>query len=640
MKCSRALVVPPFLGVLWTSSVVGQQVQQFALAAPVNMVAYSRDGARIAAALEDGRLVLLDPSGGQVLKTIRPNQGAVNSVTFSPDNRILATGGEDGEVVLWDAATLVESRRLRGHQGAVYRITFSPDGRLLASGGQDKTVRIWDIATGTQRNNFTGHPGPVVSVAFSPDGRVLASSSLRASLRAGKTLILHDVASGRTLMELTPHKYRGFGRNETVYMASYSPDGKEFATASDNREIILWDNQVSDTLHLLEAHQKAVMALAFSPDGRLLASGGLDNRTLIWSTESGLLETELPIAQDWILSVSFSPDGRRLAASSKDGTVRVWDLSATLARLAHSVDEPDRGSGAVVSERSTGRTVLFILNPSNVSGDELWVNPFVVFERGNFISPLDGFIPKGGFNYQSGDSREASRRLLQTYFPSRESVAVVQGGVRIGAAVLNPVDYEGKDLFDGCFGGYGVTARGRFSVPPHARSFIGVRGARAFPEGRSARRIATISERTSFLRAARDVLQARGAPPTILRSLTVVTDAGDDVQVVDLDRDGSLELVGSVAVHSGGVQHNLFLIVKAGAGAVRPALVSYHRSEFPADGNRSHETERFVDHIDIDGDGADEIIVTKEQYEGMYYVIFKRNGTEWGIVYRGGGGGC
>jgi WD40 repeat protein len=637
----KILVVSGVLSWAVYGSAAGQQMQRVSMNAQVNGVSYSPDGSRIAVAVEDGRVVLVDGAGARVLSEHRPHREAVNAAVFSPDGRVLATSGQNGEIVLWDAAEMREIRHLRGHQGPVYRLAFSPDGRLLASGGDDKTVRTWDVATGGEVNSFPGHPGPVVSLAFSPDGRVLASASLRARLRTGRTLILRDVATGRALMELTPHEYRGYGRSESIYAVLFSPDGRELATGSDNREIIVWDNLVSDTLVMLEGHRGAVTSLAMSPDGQLLASGGLDRRTLVWSRGTGRVAFELPVADDWVWSVAFSPDGQRLAHGSKDGSVRVWDLSDRIAALA---PEPSVTAQAGRVQPGAGRgprVVLFTLEPGEYGVGEMSADPFAVFEGGRFVSPSEGFIPEGGFTY-SGDSREASRRIREAYFPPRGSLDVLRGGVRIGAATFNRVDYDGPDLFDGCFLGFGGTARGTFTAPPRVRRYIGVTGGREFSEGRSTRRAATAAERSSFLRHAREVLRGRGVPAGALASIRVVADEGAEVEVIDLDRDGTPELVGTVESGASGSQHNLLLIVSSDPGATRPVLVSYHRSAAEIGGNQSHETEQFVDHMDIDGDGVDEVIATKAQYEGMYYVIFKRSGSarEWSMVYRGGGGGC
>ncbi len=70
---------------------------------------------------------------------------SVTAVAFSPDGKTLAAARNDGTILLWDTATAKVRRSLPGHQGPVPQLVFSRDGSLLASGGADTTVLIWDL---------------------------------------------------------------------------------------------------------------------------------------------------------------------------------------------------------------------------------------------------------------------------------------------------------------------------------------------------------------------------------------------------------------------------------------------------------------------------------------------------------------
>ena len=138
----------------------------------ISSLAYSHDGKMLAAALMDGKVLLLDATG-RPEQLISAGSGYILSTVFSPDDKLLATSRDAGEISLWDTQTGQLHSVLKGHSTKVQEVAFSPDGSTLASASDDRTVRLWDVATGQERATFTGPPFGVCAVAFSPDGHTL-----------------------------------------------------------------------------------------------------------------------------------------------------------------------------------------------------------------------------------------------------------------------------------------------------------------------------------------------------------------------------------------------------------------------------------------------------------------------------------
>jgi WD40 repeat protein len=142
--------------------------------------------------------VLMDPdtastglSRGAIVES-REASLSVNAVAFTSDGATLAAACSDGLIRLWD----VPSRELRftfsGHIGSVYRLAFTPDNRTLASLGEDKTLNLWHLPT---RQRLFSLAGDMENdgLAFSHDGRLLVAgthasgSNVRSSLRIWRT---------------------------------------------------------------------------------------------------------------------------------------------------------------------------------------------------------------------------------------------------------------------------------------------------------------------------------------------------------------------------------------------------------------------------------------------------------------------
>ncbi|HCB32995.1 MAG TPA: hypothetical protein DEP39_07805, partial [Deltaproteobacteria bacterium] len=82
------------------------------------------------------------------------------------------------------------------------------------------------------------------------------------------------MVSGKSLLS---HK----GHTSQILAASFSPDGKRFATAGSDLFIKIWEYPQGEELGKLKGHKKPVTTLAFSPDGKLLASGSQDNQIFL-----------------------------------------------------------------------------------------------------------------------------------------------------------------------------------------------------------------------------------------------------------------------------------------------------------------------------------------------------------------------
>jgi hypothetical protein len=366
--------------------------------------------------------------------------------------------------------------------------------------------------------------------------------------------------------------------------------------------------------------------------------------TLFPATRGGALLRSTNGGQTWSGIPGFARERRAVfTLVGRSGTV--YDrrsrshLRADSRALVSTVTglPPGRSGGAA----SPPPTVIYSARRSEYRPDRWSIAPIAVFAAGRYLDPLDPFVPENGFRTDP-ERRDATRRVLMRYFPAGVNLSVVRGGVEIGTLTINDLgDLSDRNLFGGCFLGYGGHGTTENLPQVGDGDALAVPGGRNWPQGQSRTRAATQGERATFMRVAREVLRDSGATNLSAASLRLreTADPTIAVRLIDLDRDGAPELVGTVEAREGTALHHLLLVASGVGTATRPLLVGYGRASVD-DHGKGDGAEWFEDHLDIDADGVDEIITQKARYEGTYYQIYARRGQGWTVVYRGGGGGC
>ena len=133
--------------------------------------------------------------------------------------------------------------------------------------------------------------------------------------------------------------YRGFDHSElygrigsqgdsNVNCVSFSPDGTQILSGSDDHTVRVWDATGYTQTGIDMTHSGPVNCVRFSPDGKYIVSGSEDHTIKVWDAVTYTqIGTDMQHSGS-VNSVSFSPDGRSIVSGSFDGTIKVWDAAA------------------------------------------------------------------------------------------------------------------------------------------------------------------------------------------------------------------------------------------------------------------------------------------------------------------------
>ena len=131
-----------------------------------------------------------------------------------------------------------------------------------------------------------------------------------------------------------------------------------------------------------------------------------------------------------------------------------------------------------------------------------------------------------------------------------------------------------------------------------------------------------------------NAFRKHGVPEELAKGIKV-----DQLIVTKVDESESKLVIGSLHVEAKGVRHEVFLIGKLDSSGATTELARYHKTTDLEDGTDSEDM-RFVDQLDLDGDGTDEIVVEVTGYENEEFGIYRRRNGSWSQVHVGGQGGC
>lgn len=329
----------------YLSKLLHSELRSVPLTSRASAVAFSPNGAQIAAATANGEIVLIHPKSGTT-RALRSgsNPGVISSLAYSSDDKQLLSGSASGILTLWDIASAHPLFSIAASRLSINAVAFSSDGLRIAIGAGSLfslsettgVVQVFNREGKLISDVVKQSTGPISSVAFSPDGTKLAAITYRPYVYNHKPSYLTVWSGSRWRRAQT--LINGI---EAAYSIAYSPDGKLLASANSDGTITLVDADSLQFKQKITSQNDSLWSVAFSPNGKLLADAGRNGVIQVWNAEVMEKVDEFKGHSDEVHSLSFSPDGSRLASASWDHTVKIWSVDESDPRS--DMHKPFRG---------------------------------------------------------------------------------------------------------------------------------------------------------------------------------------------------------------------------------------------------------------------------------------------------------
>lgn len=282
--------------------------------------------------------------------------------------------------------------------------------------------------------------------------------------------------------------------------------------------------------------------------------------------------------------------------------------------VGNAVDAKPRQEG------NPNRTVIFAVSspiPSNAS-----MVPFVIIENGQFKQPV------------AGDSDEAEMAsFASAYYSKGRKYRVLFGGGEAGSLTVKEANKDKECSRSSA----DVTLRSPAKLNRNVMSLA--TNSDSLGKAKGTRRPPTPAERAALMPLVKTLYKQKGVPAALLPSLMTI-----NLTALDLDNDGKSELIGSFVVKKqkgGAARYALFLFAE-------PKGTSYQTTAMQYEQYTDHDLmsgatidaiengvylERLIDALDLDGDGASEVITERDGFEGDSYFIYKKQGGKWDKIY-------
>jgi WD40 repeat protein/tRNA A-37 threonylcarbamoyl transferase component Bud32 len=307
----------------------------------------SSDGQRLAGVCNDNSVRILDAMTGDVLARTIDHQDMIFDVSYSPDGKYIATAANDRTIKVRDAQSAMPLATIRVSQ-ACPCVDLSPDGEYVVCA----PVKRWRLADALSDAFIIENTAGAWRLAISADGERFAAHEYGS---LGHTIVVGQLNDPRIRKRIL----------DSTGLLKFRPtsNGDELVLFSDERELMRVNPETGQLLATIETeHSEQTTALTVSSDGKQAATATQDKSIRLWNLEADSLASTLDGFEASAIALRFVQIDASLLTLHTDGSIRRWNLeTGEPTKMTESEATVHHGNLGVFSE--DGKYAAF--TPSN-----------------------------------------------------------------------------------------------------------------------------------------------------------------------------------------------------------------------------------------------------------------------------------
>jgi WD40 repeat protein len=241
---------------------------------PVYSLSLINNNQYLAAGLSNGDLHIVDLVKRQEVKFYKQHPSAIFSLVENPAKKQFYSTDSEGNLAVWNSETLSLLLFIPINGGKIRRTAINATGDNLVLACQDGYIRVFDTLFFNQLATFFAHEGGATALLFHPKNQELI-------LSGGK-----DAHLKITNWKTNDSKVRIPAHNFVIYDVISINNGDNILSASRDKTIKLWDAMTLKNIERKEAknggHKHSVNCL-LQLDESTFASASDDRRIILWN---------------------------------------------------------------------------------------------------------------------------------------------------------------------------------------------------------------------------------------------------------------------------------------------------------------------------------------------------------------------